>query len=259
MALAAFIAPTTTEPGTVLAAASGASPAQWPPLPPLLPREAIAVDTWDVIRRVNAFGASGIDAGIATLWRHLAHWPALLALIHCAFAPLQSCGLIDEANARLVARSETEGARMAHLRPTLPTLSPKALAAITGYVRSPTQVARMVAIGHALASWLARLQPSDGPHGSQRDCLNTHTQELADDARNVVRREPLHGIVGIGALILLPRDAPEPAAGPTDLSVRGNRRGYRRTEPPHPRQSRTSPTAATTSRPARRSSSGYPA
>jgi hypothetical protein len=149
MAHAAFITPTTTEPGTVLAAASGASPAQWPRLPPLLPREAIAVDTWDVIRRVNAFGASGIDTRIATPWRHLAHWPALLALIHCAFAPLQSCGLIDEANARLVADSETEGARMAHLRRTLPTLSPKALAAITGYVRTPTQ-------GHALASWLAR-------------------------------------------------------------------------------------------------------
>jgi hypothetical protein len=95
----------------------------------LLPREAIAADTWDIIRRVNAFGASDIDAGIATLWRHLAHWPALLALIHCAFAPLQSRGLIDEANAQLVALSDAEGARMAHLRPTLPRLSPRALAA----------------------------------------------------------------------------------------------------------------------------------
>ena len=157
MALAALIAPTATGSGAVLAATSRASAVQWPlPLPPLLPREAIAADTWDIIRRVNAFGAAGLDAGIATLWRHLAHWPGLLALIHCAFAPLQSRGLIDEANARLVALSDTEGARMAHLRPTLPTLSPKALAAITGYVRSPTQVARMVGIGHALASWLAR-------------------------------------------------------------------------------------------------------
>jgi hypothetical protein len=156
MALSTLIAPTTTEAGAVPAAVSQASPAQWPPLPPLLPREAIAAETWDIIRSVNAFGAFGIDAGIATLWRHLAHWPALLALIHCAFAPLQSRGLIDEANARLVALSEAEGARMAHLRPTLPALSPQALAAITGYVRSPAQVARMVAIGHALATWLAR-------------------------------------------------------------------------------------------------------
>ena len=156
MALAALIAPTTVESGAVLTAAFDASPAQWPPLPPLLSREAIAADTWDIIRRVNAFGASGIDAGIATLWRHLAHWPALLALIHCAFAPLQSRRLIDQANVRLVALSDAEGVRVSLLRPTtLPTLSPKALAAITGYVRSPTQVARMVAIGHALTSWLA--------------------------------------------------------------------------------------------------------
>ena len=44
---------------------------------------------WDMIRHVNAFGSSGVDAEVATLWRHLAHWPALLALIHGAFAPLQ--------------------------------------------------------------------------------------------------------------------------------------------------------------------------
>jgi hypothetical protein len=122
-ALAAFIAPTTTESRAVLAAAFGASPAQWPPLPPLLRREAIAADTWDIIRRVNAFGASGIDAGIATLWRHLAHYPALLALIHCAFAPLQSCDWIEEANARLVTLSDAEGARMAYPGPKMPALS----------------------------------------------------------------------------------------------------------------------------------------
>jgi hypothetical protein len=151
-----LVAPAATGSGAVLAVASKALAAQWPPLPPLLPREAIATDTWDIIRRVNAFGAAGIDAGIATLWRHLAHWPGLLALIHCAFSPLQSRGLIDAASARLVALSETEGAHMANLRPKPPTLSPQALAAITGYVRSPTQVARMVVLGHALASWLAQ-------------------------------------------------------------------------------------------------------
>jgi hypothetical protein len=156
MALAALIAQTKTEPAAVLVAAPDAVPAQWPPLLPLLPREAIAVDTWDIIRRVNAFGAPGIDAGIATLRRHSAHWAALLALIRCAFAPLQSRGLIDEANARLIALSKAEGTRIAHLRPTLSTLSPQALGAITGYVRSPTQVARMVTMGHASAWWLAR-------------------------------------------------------------------------------------------------------
>ncbi len=156
MALAAFVASPVTAVAAAPAASVAATRPTWPPLPPLLPREAIPADTWDMIRHVNGFGSSGIDAGVATLWRHLAHWPALLALIHGAFAPLQSRGLIDEANTRLVALAAAEGERMAHLRLTAPAPSRQALATMTGYVTSPSQVARMVTIGHALADWLDR-------------------------------------------------------------------------------------------------------
>ncbi len=136
MALAALIAPSATGATTAPAAGVVASLPNWSPPPPLLPREAIGTDTWDMIRHVKAFGSSGVDAGIVTLWRHLAHWPALLARIHGAFAPLQSRGLIAEANARLVALSTAEGARMAHLRLTSPALSRQALATIDGYWKS---------------------------------------------------------------------------------------------------------------------------
>lgn len=156
MALAALIAPSATDPTTAPAVGPVATPSHWPKLAPLLPRETIKADTWDMIRHVNAFGASGVNAGVATLWRHLAHWPALLALVHGAFAPLQSRGLIEQANARLVALGAAEGARMAHLRLPSSGLSRQALDTITGYVGSPSQVARMVTIGHALAEWLGR-------------------------------------------------------------------------------------------------------
>jgi hypothetical protein len=156
MALAALIAPSATDPTTAPAAGPVITPPRWPKLAPLLPREAIKADTWDMIRHVNAFGASGVNAGVATLWRHLAHWPALLALVHGAFAPLQSRGLIEQANARLVALGAAEGACMAHLRQPSSGLSRQALDTITGYVRSPSQVVRMVTIGHALAEWLGR-------------------------------------------------------------------------------------------------------
>jgi hypothetical protein len=156
MALAGLIAPSATGAATAPAVSAVESRSDWPPLPPLLPSEAIRADTWDIIRHVNAFGASVVDAGVATLWRHLAHWPALLALVYCAFAPLQSRGLIEEANARMVALGAAEGARMAHLRLTSSALSRQAPATITGYVRSPSQVARMVTIGHALTEWLDR-------------------------------------------------------------------------------------------------------
>ena len=56
-----------------------------------------------------------------------------------------------EANARLVVLGEAEGARMAHLRLPSSGLSRRALDTITGCVTSPSQMARMVTIGHVLA------------------------------------------------------------------------------------------------------------
>jgi len=151
VALAALVTP--PAPGSAPSALRSTAPS-WPPLPPLLAREAIDADTWTLIRHVNAFGAPGIDANVATLWRHLAHWPGLLALVHAAFAPLQSRGAITAASAQVVALSVEEGSRMARLRPAEFEISRQARDTITGYVNSPTQVARMVTMGHALAHWL---------------------------------------------------------------------------------------------------------
>ena len=147
MALAALIAPSATGATTAPAAGAVASPAKLAAAA-TGPREAIGADTWDMIRHANAFGSSGVDAGVATLWRHLAHWPALLALIHGAFAPLQSRGLIEEANARLVALSAAEGARMAHLRLT------------------PSALSRQAHHDH----WLCRKSQPGGAHGHDRPC-----------------------------------------------------------------------------------------
>lgn len=132
-----------------------ASAPQWPLLRPLLPRDAINEDTWNLIRHVNAFGAPGIDANVATLWRHLAHWPVLLALIYTAFAPLQASGAIAAATVRVVELAQEEGARMAHLRPAVLDLPKQASQTIADYVNQPTHVSRMVTLGYALAGWLA--------------------------------------------------------------------------------------------------------
>lgn len=151
VALAAMVTPAALHGGVEAVASSAPS---WPPLRPLLPQQAIDAGTWSMVRHVNAFGAPGIDAGVATLWRHLAHWPALLAIVHCAFAPLQASGAIDAASAQMVSLAAEEGARIAQLRPAELDISATALDTITGYVKSPTQVARMVTMGSALARWL---------------------------------------------------------------------------------------------------------
>lgn len=159
VALAALVTP--AAPGSPGQAQSASLP-DWPPLRPLLPQPAIDADTWTLIRHVNRFGAPGMDAGVATLWRHLAHWPGLLGVVHCGFAPLQASGAIDAASAQMVTLALQEGARMASFRPTELGLSQQALDTITGYVRSPAQVARMVTLGHALARWLEQPAQSGG-------------------------------------------------------------------------------------------------
>ena len=128
----------------------------WGAFPALMAREAIDDNTWDLIRHVNAFGAPSIDAHVATLWRHLGHWPNLLALIYCAFAPLHADGSIASATDRMVELTRKEGAHMAQWRKEDVALSEHARNTLIGYVSTPAQVARMVTIGHALARWLPR-------------------------------------------------------------------------------------------------------
>ena len=124
-------------------------------MPPLLSREAINADTWNLIRHVNALGAPGIDAHVATLWRHLGHWPGFLALIYEAFAPRQASGAIAAAVAQVVKLAREEGARMAHLRPAVFEIPQRTSGTFSDYVKQPTQVSRMVTLGHVLAMWLA--------------------------------------------------------------------------------------------------------
>jgi hypothetical protein len=140
----------------------------WGPFPPLLAREALDADTWDLIRHINAFGAPGIDAHVATLWRHLGHWPTLLSLIYSAFAPRQADGSIAAAARRMVDLTRQEGVHLARWRNADAVLSEQARNTLTAYVTTPTQVARMVTLGHALARWLPRPQDPEGPDAPAR-------------------------------------------------------------------------------------------
>lgn len=150
--LSALLAPS---PSDETIAARSPTQGAWPAFPPLLEKSAIPSDVWSLIQHVNALGAHGIDAGVATLWRHLAHWPGLLALIQAAFAPKQADGSITAATVEVTALADTVGRALASAHPATVFLPDHARKTITGYVRSPTQVVRMVTPGHALALWLA--------------------------------------------------------------------------------------------------------
>ncbi len=130
---------------------------EWPKLPPLMRRSEIPDPVWQIVQEVNRFGATGALSSVATLWRHLAHWPALLALSSAVFDPLQTSGAVDNATERIVRLAADEGSRMASLPRKALILDEEAVAVLRGYVGSPTQVARMVTMGHALAQWIDSL------------------------------------------------------------------------------------------------------
>jgi hypothetical protein len=151
VAFAAMIAPSRS--GSSLDDAVPTFP-EWRSFPALQSQSDIDPGIWDMIRRCNSIGARGPDAFVATLWRHLAHWPGLLALTHAAFAPLRSSGVVNAAMARTVDLAAAEGARMAGLHAGIDNLSEQARGTIEAYVTEPTVVARMVVVGHTLAKWL---------------------------------------------------------------------------------------------------------
>ena len=130
------------------------APLPWPALPPLLAQDDMAEDTWMLLQHLNRFGAVPGEPGLATVWRHLAHWPGLLAVIHAGLAPLQRDGTIRRSIQQVLDIAHEEGARLAHLRPEVVSMPEAARAMIANYVLNPGLVARMVAIGHGLARWL---------------------------------------------------------------------------------------------------------
>ncbi len=136
-------------------------PSPWPTLPPLLAQADMAAGTWMLLRHLNRFGATPDEPGLATLWRHLAHWPGLLALVHAGLAPLWKDGTIQRAIQQLLAQTRVEGASLAHLRPEPGDLPEAARAMIARYVRHPGLVVRMAVIGHGLAHWLRQADEHD--------------------------------------------------------------------------------------------------
>jgi len=88
------------------------------------------------------------------MYRHLANWPGLLALMQASWLPLVADGRLPAAIGRTRTLAGKEGARLANLRADpgpIPAPVAAALAEFTDHV-----IARMVPIGAALARWLPK-------------------------------------------------------------------------------------------------------
>lgn len=122
-----------------------------PPLPKRLPRltplSELAPPVARLIEELNGFGEDKDPALVASMYRHLSHWPAYLALVWTMLAPLQASGELKS----LVDASRRAGRmRGAALAPLLATSAPpsahaaSAIAAVRRFVEHP--IARMTGI-----------------------------------------------------------------------------------------------------------------
>jgi hypothetical protein len=93
-------------------------------LPPLLSLSELLPATAELVLTMNRIGAKRDDAILASMYRHLAHWPAYLALAWTMLAPLAAGTRLDGLIAHAIAQARAAARRMIGRLPPPSTLAP---------------------------------------------------------------------------------------------------------------------------------------
>jgi hypothetical protein len=153
-------APASPTPGSPSAKPhAAASPAKAFPLPRILSEPDVSAETWATVKALNTYGARPDEPIMATLYRHLAHWPGLLALIHTGLEPLEHSGAIRASIRAARDHAREEGAGLAAISPVTAVRHEAAAAAITEF--ADHVICRMVPIGMAIARWIDQSRDRD--------------------------------------------------------------------------------------------------
>jgi hypothetical protein len=98
-----------------------AEPERELPLPPLLALTDTSTSTAELVLAINRLGAIHREPILASMYRHLAHWPAYLALVWTMLAPLGFDQRLDRAIEDAIAQAR---ARARHLVAQFPSPLP---------------------------------------------------------------------------------------------------------------------------------------
>jgi hypothetical protein len=140
-------------------ASASAEPVPDLPLPPLLALADMSPMAAELVLAINGLGAIHRKPILASMYRHLAHWPAYLALVWTALAPLDFDHRLDRAIEAAIAQARARAQCLAAELPTpLPAIRPLTARRVTRAIDRFTgdAIARMVVI----CSLLRRLTDS---------------------------------------------------------------------------------------------------
>ena len=144
--LSALLAHYDPRPADVVKPAGTAPKPSGAKIPELPPMDALDPEVVALVAELNAFGEDTEPQLIASMYRHLAYWPAYLALVRTMLAPLQREGRLNALTLSTRALGYAHGAVLApQLKPATPPDTLKgALAACRLFVEHP--IARMTGL-----------------------------------------------------------------------------------------------------------------
>ena len=108
-----------------------------------------------LVRRLDEFGRLGPSDAIASLYRHLAHWPAFLSIACVALEPLHRSGELARAQESVIAFGRRQSVELANLVDRdLPALTPESRSAVLSALDEFTSlmIGRMIVTGKAMRS-----------------------------------------------------------------------------------------------------------
>jgi hypothetical protein len=154
--LSALLAHFEPRPAEAVTAADSATPPAGVRIPELPPMDALDPEVARLVTELNGFGEDSEPQLIASMYRHLAYWPAYLALVRTMLVPLQADGRLEALTRSTRTLGHAHGTVLAtQLKPAAP---PDTLAAVLKscrlFVEHP--IARMT----GLCALIRRATPS---------------------------------------------------------------------------------------------------
>ena len=123
--------------------------------PRLLEKEEINLETWNIVKNINSIGSpNGINSHVATLWRHLAHWPNFLSIVYKNFKTLDQKGQISEVSTNILEYIKKDGINLKRQKTKYNNISEETISTIRDYVHTKNQVIRMVVLGNMMDIWI---------------------------------------------------------------------------------------------------------